>query len=58
VAVPLDWDEVDERLDTSRFGMNDAVRRSRERDPWAGWRRRARSLGRARRRLDAALADV
>jgi hypothetical protein len=29
-----------------------------EPDPWAGWRKKARGLGEARKRLDALLAEV
>jgi bifunctional non-homologous end joining protein LigD len=59
VAVPLDWAEVDDAsLRPDGFGLVGAAERARSGDPWAGWRRRARSLGRARRRLDARLHET
>jgi bifunctional non-homologous end joining protein LigD len=54
VAVPLAWEELDQRgFKPQRFSMKDALERAGKDDPWTGWRRRARSLGPARRRLDA-----
>lgn len=60
VAMPLDWGEVeDRRLDPRAWSIKTAVRRvSKEPDPWKGWRRRARSLNRARRRLDRLRDEV
>jgi bifunctional non-homologous end joining protein LigD len=54
VALPLAWGEVDEGFRPREFAMAEALRRVEGRvDPWRGWRRRTRSLVRARRRLDA-----
>jgi bifunctional non-homologous end joining protein LigD len=58
VALPIDWSEVEDRdFHPRMFSMSEALRRvEREPDPWAGWRRRARSLDRPRARLDKELA--
>jgi bifunctional non-homologous end joining protein LigD len=54
VAVPITWEELDARgFHPQRFSMKDALERASDGDPWTGWRRRARSLGSARSRLDA-----
>ncbi len=55
VATPLDWDEVPRRsLHARSYTLKTLFRRTAQRDdPWAGLRRRARSLTAARRRLDA-----
>jgi bifunctional non-homologous end joining protein LigD len=56
VAMPLEWDEIDGRGFSPReYSMGLALKRVEEPDPWAGWRRRARSLGEPRRRLDELL---
>ncbi|KUM78320.1 non-homologous end-joining DNA ligase [Streptomyces sp. ISL-22] len=53
VATPLTWDELsDPGLDARRWTIADAVEQART-NPWAGVLSRARSLGPARRRLDA-----
>jgi bifunctional non-homologous end joining protein LigD len=53
VATPVSWDQVaDPGLTARRFGIEDAVDQART-DPWAGLLNRPRSLGPARRRLDA-----
>jgi bifunctional non-homologous end joining protein LigD len=58
VAVPLAWEEIeDSAFHPQMFSMSDAARRAEEPDPWKGWRRRARSITAARRRLDALLAE-
>jgi bifunctional non-homologous end joining protein LigD len=52
VATPLDWSEVeDPSLRPSSFTIASVIERTG--DPWAGLRRRGRSLSRARQRLDA-----
>ena len=52
-AVPLEWGEVDDdSLRPDGFGLARAAERAAAVDPWAGWRRRARSLSRARQLLD------
>lgn len=54
VAVPIAWDELDARgFHPQLFSMKDALERAGDADPWTGWRRRARSLAGARKRLDA-----
>ena len=60
VAMPLDWSEVDDKkLHPQKWSIKTAVRRiENEPDPWAGWRRRARSLKTPRKRLDALLAEA
>ena len=59
VAVPLDWSELDDRdLHPQRWSMKAAIDRARTSpDPWAGWRRRARSLKEPRKRLDELLEE-
>lgn len=54
VAMPLHWSEVEsKRLDPRAWTIKSAIPRAvDEPDPWHGWRRRARSLDRARSRLD------
>lgn len=54
VAMPLDWSEVEDRkIDPRAWSIKTAIPRVSEwTDPWAGWRRRARGLNRARERLD------
>jgi bifunctional non-homologous end joining protein LigD len=55
VATPLSWDELDDKLRPGQFTIRtvpDRVSgRSRGDDPWAGLRRRAAGLTRARERL-------
>jgi bifunctional non-homologous end joining protein LigD len=56
VATPLDWSEVeDPSLRPSSFTIASVIERTG--DPWAGLRRRGRSLSRARQRLDALARD-
>ncbi|MGW0815707.1 non-homologous end-joining DNA ligase [Streptomyces viridiviolaceus] len=53
VATPLSWDELeDPALHARHWTVADAVEQARTR-PWAGIMSRARSLGPARRRLNA-----
>jgi bifunctional non-homologous end joining protein LigD len=53
VAMPLYWDEVeDSSLVPGRYKIKDAPRVIDDgHDPWQGWRRRARTLAGARRKL-------
>ena len=57
VAVPIDWDELDDPALTSRrYAIGDVAGVIEARpDPWAGMSRRARALDRARRRLARSL---
>lgn len=59
VATPIAWSELDDpELDARAFRVGNLPERLARADPWRGWRRRARALGPARRRLaelDAAL---
>jgi bifunctional non-homologous end joining protein LigD len=54
VAVPLTWDEATARdFHPRRYTVTNVFRRlDRVADPWAGWRRRARSLATVRRDLE------
>ncbi|MDQ1049803.1 non-homologous end-joining DNA ligase [Streptomyces sp. V4I2] len=53
VATPLAWSQLDDPgLDARRWTVADAVDQART-DPWAGVMSRGRSLGPARRRLNA-----
>ncbi|GAA3986291.1 non-homologous end-joining DNA ligase [Streptomyces plumbiresistens] len=53
VATPLAWSQLDDPgLDARRWTVADAVDQART-DPWAGVMNRGRSLGPARRRLNA-----
>ncbi len=39
--MPLDWDEVDSKLDPAQYNLRTLDRRLAGRDPWAGfWRDR------------------
>lgn len=60
VATPITWDELGERgMRSDRFTIrNLAARLERTADPWDGFRRSARSLGAARRKLDKLLEDI
>lgn len=52
VATPIDWDELDARMEPRRFTLRTVRRRlERDGDPWADISAGAVSLGRARRRL-------
>jgi bifunctional non-homologous end joining protein LigD len=43
VSTPLDWDEVDPKLDPAAFNIRSVERRFARHDPWADfWRRRQR----------------
>lgn len=54
VAMPIAWDEVaDDSLMPQSYTIANAVEASAQRDPWAGWRKNARSLTQPRRRLEA-----
>jgi bifunctional non-homologous end joining protein LigD len=57
VAVPIDWDELDDPALTSRrYTIGDIAGLVEDRpDPWAGMSRRGRALDRARRRLERTL---
>jgi bifunctional non-homologous end joining protein LigD len=57
VAVPIDWDELDDpALSSRRYTIGDVAALVEARaDPWVGMSRRARALDRARRRLDRTL---
>jgi bifunctional non-homologous end joining protein LigD len=53
VAVPLSWEQLDDPdVHARRWTITDAVDQART-DPWADLSARGRSLGPARRRLDA-----
>ena len=60
ISTPLDWDEVDPRLDPAQFNLKTFDRRLAGQDPWADfWSRRqtlpeAISAARARRRAQSA----
>lgn len=60
VAMPIHWDEVgDKKLSPQGWNVKTAPKRiADEGDAWRGWRRRAKSLTKARRKLDALLADA
>ena len=60
VAMPLDWSEVeDKKLDPRGWSIRTALARIEDTpDPWRGWRRRAKGLVRARRRLDELREEV
>lgn len=60
VAMPLDWAEVeDKKLDPRAWSIRSAITRLNDSpDPWAGWRRRAKSLGSARKRLDRLRSEL
>jgi bifunctional non-homologous end joining protein LigD len=60
VALPLAWEEVgDARLTPDAFSMKQAAARVEdEPDPWSGWGRSARSLTKARGRLDELLEEA
>jgi len=55
VAAPVEWEELrDRKLGPRSFSIFDAPKRvEKQGDPWKGWRRRARSLAAAAKRLDA-----
>jgi len=55
VAAPIEWSELDDRdLDARRWTVRNVLQRLGQRDdPWRGLGRHARSLAKARRRLDA-----
>jgi bifunctional non-homologous end joining protein LigD len=57
VAVPIDWDELDDpALTGRRYTIGDVAGLVEGRpDPWVGMSRRARALDRVRRRLDRTL---
>jgi bifunctional non-homologous end joining protein LigD len=54
VSIPIEWAEVDDRkLTAQRYNIKNApARLERNGDSWKGWRRRAKSLKQARRKLD------
>ena len=54
VAMPLYWEEVeDPKLVPGRYRITDALQAvDGGHDPWRGWRRRARSLTKARSKLE------
>jgi len=51
VSMPLNWDEVDSKLDPSRFTLLTAAEQLRERQPWADYAQAARSLPAAAQKL-------
>jgi bifunctional non-homologous end joining protein LigD len=57
VAVPIEWDELDDpELTSHRYTIRDVAGLVEARpDPWVGMSRRARALDRVRRRLDKSL---
>ena len=46
ISTPLAWDEVTPRLDPTRFRLRTFAKRLAGEDPWADFKRRARSLPR------------
>lgn len=56
VAAPVDWGEIDD-LDfhPQKFSFAEVVDRD---DPWSGWKRRARGLGRATKILQKLTQDL
>jgi bifunctional non-homologous end joining protein LigD len=44
VSTPLDWDEVDARLDPARYNLRTIERRVADADPWADFWTRRQSL--------------
>ncbi len=57
VAIPLAWDELDDRgLDSRSYRLHDVLDRIGDTDPWRSVARRRQSLAAAARRLDE-LAD-
>jgi bifunctional non-homologous end joining protein LigD len=60
VAMPLDWDEVDDKkLHPQKWSIKSGLKRAlTEPDPWSGWRKYARGLREPRKRLDELLAEV
>jgi bifunctional non-homologous end joining protein LigD len=54
VAMPVEWEEIEAgRVKPDAFRMSDAVSAlSAKKDPWKGWRRRARSLREPSRKLE------
>jgi bifunctional non-homologous end joining protein LigD len=60
VSVPIAWDELSPRLRPDRFTVRSVPRRLRTigADPWAGYARSARPLGRERLHAVEALAGV
>jgi len=59
VSMPITWDEVDDRkLTAQRYKIDNAITElERSGDPWTGWRRRAKSLKAARKKLDRLMAS-
>lgn len=55
VAAPVAWQELEVRsLESDSFTIDNVFQRlGQKEDPWAGWRRHARSADSVRRRLDA-----
>lgn len=52
VATPIRWEELaKDELRSDTFELEGFARRLRQPDPWAGWRRRARSLKAAMKEL-------
>jgi bifunctional non-homologous end joining protein LigD len=60
VAMPLHWSEVeDKKLNPRAWSIKTAPKRIEgDPDPWKGWKRRAKGLARARKRLDELLEEV
>ena len=58
VAMPLGWDELGRAVSGSAYHVGNAFRRlGRADDPWRGMARRARSLSKPRRKLDALIEE-
>jgi bifunctional non-homologous end joining protein LigD len=60
VAMPLDWDEVNDRkLHPQKWSIESGLKRAlTEPDPWSGWRKYARGLRGPRETLDRLLEEV
>jgi bifunctional non-homologous end joining protein LigD len=59
VAVPLAWKDLERRgIGPRDYTVKNVFRRLPQRDPWADMRRRARSLRRARERLERLRRDA
>lgn len=58
VSMPIEWGELGE-VKPRQFKIGDVMRRlDGKGDPWSGMRRRARGVGRARRRLDELIEEA
>lgn len=59
VAAPVTWEEIEKKgLSSQSFGIENIFRRLGQiEDPWKGWRRRARSLKKAKERMERLRSD-